>query len=121
MDIIGLSGFFYYMQQYEDFVVAIKADEDNVLLPGDEDDLEEFVLGNTIDQLLNYKVKLLQVDFNSLFSNVLSSVPKGGFTRHNAKYYQSITQIQEVKVVKQNKLFCNTSVTITPKKVFPVS
>lgn len=84
---------FYYMQQYEDFVVAIKADKDNVLLPGDDDDLEEFVLGNTIDQLLNYKVKLLQVDFNSLFSNVLSSVPKGGFTRHNAKYYQSIMQI----------------------------
>ncbi|KAG1452087.1 hypothetical protein G6F56_007913 [Rhizopus delemar] len=114
--------FFYYVQQYEDFVAAIKADEDSVLLPSDDDDLEEFVLGNTIDQLLNCKVKLLQVDFNSLFSNVLSSVPKGGFTRHNAKYYQSITQIQEVKVVKQNKLFCNTSVTITPpKKVLPVS
>ncbi|KAG1452966.1 hypothetical protein G6F46_009415 [Rhizopus delemar] len=57
IDIIeDLSAFIYSVYQYEDVVVAVKAEEDNMFLPSDIDDLEDFVFGSTVDQLLNFKV-----------------------------------------------------------------
>ena len=47
-------------------MVAVKADEENMLLPADDDDLEEFVMGNTLEQLLNFKV-------SQALSNVVKS------------------------------------------------
>ncbi|KAI7897397.1 uncharacterized protein EV154DRAFT_557700 [Mucor mucedo] len=57
IDIIGLSAFVYSVYQYEDIIAAVKVEEDNLFLPGDFDDLEDLVFGNTLDQLLNFKVK----------------------------------------------------------------
>ncbi|KAG1052045.1 hypothetical protein G6F43_005795 [Rhizopus delemar] len=36
--------------------IAVKAEEDNMFLPSDIDDLEDLVFGSTVDQLLNFKV-----------------------------------------------------------------
>lgn len=47
-------------------MVAVKADEENMFLPADDDDLEEFVMGNTLEQLLNFKV-------SQALSNVVKS------------------------------------------------
>lgn len=52
----GLSAFIYTVYQYEDIIVAVKIEEDNMFLPGDFDDLEDLVFGSTVDQLLNFKV-----------------------------------------------------------------
>ncbi|KAI8356660.1 hypothetical protein BD560DRAFT_449341 [Blakeslea trispora] len=60
LDVIGLSAFAYVLFQFQDIVVAVKADEENMLLPADDDDLEEFVMGNTLEQLLNFKSSILE-------------------------------------------------------------
>lgn len=52
----GHSAFVHSVYQYEDIIVAVKVEEDNLFLPGDVDDLEDLVFGNTLNQLLNFKV-----------------------------------------------------------------
>ncbi|KAL7309450.1 hypothetical protein PS15m_011532 [Mucor circinelloides] len=54
MDVIGLSGFIYRVKQYEDITVACKASEENIFLPADEEDFEDFIYSDSLDQLLNY-------------------------------------------------------------------
>ncbi|KAG1140553.1 hypothetical protein G6F37_007201 [Rhizopus arrhizus] len=61
IDIIGLSAFIYTVYQYEDIIVAVKIEEDNIFLPGDVDDLEDLVFGSTVDQLLNFKKSIIRL------------------------------------------------------------
>jgi hypothetical protein len=42
IDMIGLQGHLYKAFQYEDAVAVLKLAEDNIFLPSDADDLQEF-------------------------------------------------------------------------------
>lgn len=55
-DLRGLSGFIYRVKQYEGITVACKASEENIFLPADEEDFEDFIYNDSLDQLLNYWV-----------------------------------------------------------------
>ncbi|OBZ83681.1 hypothetical protein A0J61_08272 [Choanephora cucurbitarum] len=56
IDIVGLSAYIYEVKQFKDIAIACKASEENIFLPGDEDDFEDFVFADSLDQLLNYMI-----------------------------------------------------------------
>ncbi|KAI8339295.1 hypothetical protein BD560DRAFT_428175 [Blakeslea trispora] len=48
MDVVGLTAYVHIVFQYKDIVAAVKAEEDNIHFPVNVDDLEEFVIVNTL-------------------------------------------------------------------------
>lgn len=62
----GLSGYLYSVKQYEDVIAAVKVVDDNIFLPCDEDGLQDFMDGNTIDQLLSYVVSSLCISYRAI-------------------------------------------------------
>ncbi|KAI7903088.1 uncharacterized protein BX663DRAFT_569172 [Cokeromyces recurvatus] len=65
MDVVGLNAFLYNVYQYEDMILAVKETESALFLPADEDDLEEFLMGTSIDQLLYY-IKYISTTYRNL-------------------------------------------------------
>ncbi|CAO3626604.1 unnamed protein product [Cunninghamella echinulata] len=62
MDVVGLNGFMYSLSKYQDMVVAVKCTKNDMFLPRDEIEFEDFLATDIlIPMLFNFKAHLLKL------------------------------------------------------------